>query len=474
MDKPVNDPCMKANPAVVEVKLGGLGRRLETANFLLEVASAAFVYFSVVAAVIAYVLEFGWGRLTIPANILSLGLPVFGLCAGLSLLWAVAIARMWRWSIFVGSIVCALALALEHLASDTVSVDAILIRVIAFLFLFQLMAAGWRIARSSENDRSLFTVVPVGALGVAQTLARAMGVSPVCRWVPHRGRRIAAALLFVLASLAVGVTMAWLLNLEGWMPEFGALVVAASCAVDQPFYDGCWERMVLVAFLVGQLALTGGFVGVAVLLRLAARRFARVSLQNLEMSDKRPPLLFLRSFHDDQVRLSWPKRPIIERLFALGEPRPMLDHLLVEEGSVLGPVIAVGMPSKPAPFGAPRIFFDDQTWRNAVRDMAEKAQAIVIVADNTSGVQWELALIRDAGHAGKTLYLLPPALSAPDQGPAILLRETNAVAELESNIIGWYPSGDTLNVLTDEFPSRSSYVIGLRLFIRTRFAQNIS
>src|SRR5262249_30555914 len=150
---------------------------------------------------------------------------------------------------------------------------------------------------------------------------------------------------------------------------------------------------------------------------------------------------------------------IFERLFTLGEPRPMLDHLLVEEGSALGPVVAIGMPSKPAPFGAQRIFFDDETWQSAVRDLASQAVAVVIVADNTPGVHWELAHIRDFGHVQKTLYLLPPRMSSPDQGAPVLVKETKTMTKLESNIIGWYQNQTALNVLTDEYPSSSSYVM---------------
>lgn len=156
--------------------------------------------------------------------------------------------------------------------------------------------------------------------------------------------------------------------------------------------------------------------------------------------------------------------------------QPTVDHLLVEEGSALGPVIAIGRPSKPAPFGAPRIFFDNESWQRAVTELADSAKIIVIVADDTPGVIWELALIRSARHSTKTLYLLPPAMTARRKAGQIIIQET-AHAGSDSSpahnisadaIIGWFQAGDRLHVLTDTFPSRSSYVCALRIFIRSR------
>ena len=478
-------PSSEASAAFVEIKLGELGRRYETANFLLMIVSGIFVFlalsilsqlvvWAVVTALTSAEIEDSLASsLLWLASSLLLSLP-----AGLFLLWAIAIARMWRWGIFISAALFAVAWIALEFAGKTWSLEnyagsiiQALFYAVWILFLLQLVAGAWRLARTADNDIALLTAVPDHALTFSQTLANAMGISGGCRWMPSGRRRFGAALLFILASATVGLANVTILFHVTSTPGSIAAATVGPCPEVENFFDlGCRPRMFIFAGVL--LVATAGLLVLSVLFRMAARKLARVSLENLEMSDARARILFLRSFQDDQVLLNAPKRSIFERLFAFGEPRPMLDHLLVEEGSALGPVIAIGMPSKPAPFGAQRIFFDDQTWQSAVRDLASQAVAIVIVADNTPGVHWELAHIRDFGHVQKTLYLLPPRMSSPDQGAPVLVKETQTMNKLESNIIGWYQNQTALNVLTDEYPSSSSYVMALRLFIRSRIIKS--
>jgi hypothetical protein len=200
-----------------------------------------------------------------------------------------------------------------------------------------------------------------------------------------------------------------------------------------------------------------------------------LSLEHLVESDKRPPVLFLRSFKDDQVVLQRPRRPFFRWLFGLGEPAAKLDHVLVEEGTRRGPVVAIGAPRTPPPFGAARTYVSDHEWQQAVMDLARAASAIAIVADDTEGVLWELAMIRSEGLAPKTVYFLPPGLANLKEATRIIGREVMAtgirgdeiaagLGRLDTPCIGWLlPSAGHLTIFTARRPSRASYVCALRM-----------
>src|SRR5262249_21234034 len=148
--------------------------------------------------------------------------------------------------------------------------------------------------------------------------------------------------------------------------------------------------------------------------RSLARRIARVSLVQLSDVDKRDPVLFLRSFFDDQVELGRSRKPLWHSIMSIGESAPLLDHILLEEATPVGPVVAIGAPGSPPPFGAARLYTKDSEWQQEMSRLSRLAKAIVIVLDETEGVLWELSHIRSSGHTAKTLFLLPPRLAWSD------------------------------------------------------------
>jgi hypothetical protein len=176
------------------------------------------------------------------------------------------------------------------------------------------------------------------------------------------------------------------------------------------------------------------------------------------------------------VKFVRPKRHLFKWILALGEPAPTLDHVLLEEGTGLGPVVAIGVPGSAPPFGAARTYFDDDQWKAAVAELASEARALVIVVDDTEGVVWELSHIRNAGLTSKTLYFLPPRLTAPKEVKRIIHREVieplglnvekvcaAELGELSRPCIGWFQhSSGRLELLTTRRPSSASYAVALR------------
>ena len=214
--------------------------------------------------------------------------------------------------------------------------------------------------------------------------------------------------------------------------------------------------------------------------RYVARRFTRLSLEQLISADPRRPILFLRSFRDDQVRLRKPGGNLFRRMVSVGEPRPTLDHVLLEEGTPHGPVVAIGAPGSTPPFGAARAYVSDAEWRETVSDLSHAAGAIVMSVDETEGVRWELQHILGQNHVPKTLFLVPPRLM-----PAAVLSRSlplafaewdgadnwvtaicRIVAEERRLCVGWFwrPDG-RIELLTTRRASYLAYAIAVRVFL---------
>ncbi len=191
-------------------------------------------------------------------------------------------------------------------------------------------------------------------------------------------------------------------------------------------------------------------------------------------------MLFLRSFSDDQVRLSRPAYGFFGRLILLGEPRPLLDHLLLEEGASVGPVVAIGAPGSRPPFGAVRTYVTNDEWKNVVAELADAASIVVIAVDKTDGVLWELDHLERNNQRQKVLYLLPSSFAPPDRAVNFIAAAGVFSNELAASLeplgrflqtsthscIGWYIDANAnLAVLTTEHPTEVSYLLAIRKYL---------
>lgn len=108
-------------------------------------------------------------------------------------------------------------------------------------------------------------------------------------------------------------------------------------------------------------------VAVSLLLSAGLRSLGRwVSRQSFERQvgrDQRSPILFLRAFKDDQATL--PPGRLFQRLLRAELGRRRLDHVLVEEFSRFGPIVALGRPGERPirPFGAARVYVVHSDWQ---------------------------------------------------------------------------------------------------------------
>lgn len=121
-------------------------------------------------------------------------------------------------------------------------------------------------------------------------------------------------------------------------------------------------------------------------------------ITNLE-NDRRPPVLYLRSFHVDG------DAPFIGTELANQNAKKILTYedMAIGYAKMVGPVIAIASPMKNAKedFGASKGRFPD--WEKAVLDFMEKASLIIMRPYNSAGVLWEFEQIVKMGYLQKTL-----------------------------------------------------------------------
>jgi hypothetical protein len=263
-------------------------------------------------------------------------------------------------------------------------------------------------------------------------------------------------------AAAIPASLAWLL-----VPPLVFLAVSLGPLVLQTHGPG--ELAAQAAAIVGLIWLTS--VG-QTMLRSGARWFTRASFAAQVERDARPPILFLRSFKDDQVRLRdpAPAARLLRAIFTLGFGVRRLDHLLIERFSRYGPAVALGAPGeKDLPFGAARIYPNHETWQEKVAEIAARARAVVLVADRTPGVEWEIKTFLDGPWRDKTLFVCAPR-SGDIRGNPVMARRMADLGVPETGrpiIAAFWGSDGRLRLLRAKLPlSPEAIVVALQAFFR--------
>ena len=243
----------------------------------------------------------------------------------------------------------------------------------------------------------------VGALAVTGVAARRELAASGGGGATRRGRWGAplgtAAGVAATALLVAGLTLAasGLADLV-FGPSIGGLERAAALHVA----PSDLRTITLVAGLV--LLVVGGIA-----VRLA-RMWSRASATRLRQLDQRPPILYLRSFHDDALPLPSvvsARRPFLELFVPRGSDP--FEEAVAWELAPYGPVVAVGRPGRSlASLGAARDHLADDEWQAGVIERMAAARAIVIAIGATRGLHWEIGAIVANHHLAKTIFLFPP------------------------------------------------------------------
>jgi hypothetical protein len=247
-----------------------------------------------------------------------------------------------------------------------------------------------------------------------------------------------------------------------------APVALAVQYLGDPYGEPAIAPLVLIAVGVG--CFLGGH-----LVFLAAKRLAARRIWKEPRVENAGPILFLRSFRDDQFRFEKSWRDPVGRWLELWSFRRNADEMLVDEFAWYGPVIALGQPGEAhAPFGADRRYVDHDTWQAVVEDAAARAHALVIGAGETPGLVWEYELIARRGYFGKTIYLFPPhAASHPAAARAVELfnkayPDHRVTLPERGALVAAMIEGGAVQTVTAHRPVAQAYLVALRRFLQGR------
>src|SRR5262249_5911212 len=99
--------------------------------------------------------------------------------------------------------------------------------------------------------------------------------------------------------------------------------------------------------------------------------------------------------------------------------------------------------------------------------------AIVIAAGSTPGLLWEYSLIREQGHAGKTIFLFPPGAPSSERVQQARGLFTEAFGDIlpaadRSYLISKSGDGEKAGFVKVERPSATAYLSALRGFLQQR------
>jgi hypothetical protein len=147
------------------------------------------------------------------------------------------------------------------------------------------------------------------------------------------------------------------------------------------------------------------------------KRLIATRADMLMSTDRRPPILYLRSFNDEDqdkgpswfFRASSPAgRDLAYSTTAWGSREQDALSAIFSE---VGPYIAIGEPRERVPeLCAARMYLPGDEWQTKVRELAEQARLIIVRVGQSGGLRWEISELVRQGAPTKLLLVLPARL----------------------------------------------------------------
>ena len=132
-------------------------------------------------------------------------------------------------------------------------------------------------------------------------------------------------------------------------------------------------------------------------------RYLSPNAKTLLENDPRPPILYLRSFQDDETVIGG-------------------ESSCVKALAEFGPVIAIGKPNEKLPsIGAGRLYVGDAHWQDVIKLLLQHVQFVVLRFAFSEGLWWELELVTHRISPEKILIYLPWASHASQEGAQLQL-----------------------------------------------------
>jgi hypothetical protein len=153
-------------------------------------------------------------------------------------------------------------------------------------------------------------------------------------------------------------------------------------------------------------------LGAAALLRRFGRRFALADAIRAQEADSRPPILYLRNFSEDVLKMpssTLARTSLIERL-SIVRNQPF-EEILVRHLRTRGPVIALSHPSARLPaIGAAKLTLPNDRWQEQIETWIAKAGIVVVAVTPPSmsdSLRWEIQQLAQVPTVPVVLVLSP-------------------------------------------------------------------
>lgn len=156
----------------------------------------------------------------------------------------------------------------------------------------------------------------------------------------------------------------------------------------------------LADILAGGFGLGSALTLLGFFLLVRARRYFQIDADSLLAVDRRPPILFLRSFDDDEKHTySSAQKALLD--FSL-------EIRLSNHFSRFGPFVAIGSPKETVPQpGAARVLLSDDEWQPRVLSWMRDAGLIIMYSGKTHWVNWELQKVLENECATRLILMIP-------------------------------------------------------------------
>jgi hypothetical protein len=212
-------------------------------------------------------------------------------------------------------------------------------------------------------------------------------------------------------------------------------------------------------------------------LRQLRSRVAR-SAGAVARADTRRPILLLRSFGADEVRVK-SDRYWGARFLAVRDQEVRLEEVIAETMYPYGPLVAFANPKDQLPpLGAARENVADLDWQQAIERYMVEASKIVLIVGDTPSLRWEARRIVAMGYLEKCLVVFPPSYHTalgtrlvnclPELGEALDFRsrEDELAALSEALVVAGVSRADAVVIKAHE-SAQMDYAEALRLSVQS-------
>jgi hypothetical protein len=162
-----------------------------------------------------------------------------------------------------------------------------------------------------------------------------------------------------------------------------------------------------IALLGAGIALSIGFeknfvifaaIAASYLIYRARRHLARPA-EEARTSDDRPPVLILRSFHDDKLTT--------ERFSPV--PTRSFEQIVAKVMQEAGPPIVIGDPRESLPrLGAYRHYARDEDWKSVVASLMDESACLLFLLGDSANLFWEFQQALAKHRETDSLIVIPP------------------------------------------------------------------